>query len=80
MWLIGVDREWDNFWGVFEWVVVNDDVEIALMIVGGVSWLYWLVGIVVEGKRWFDDAFCCGGEVFDRVWVLVFMGWGLIDF
>jgi tetratricopeptide (TPR) repeat protein len=50
------------------------------MIAGGASWPHWLTGMVVEGKRWLDDAFACGGEADERTRALALTGRGLLDF
>src|SRR5204863_524327 len=63
-----------------DWAVANDDADTALMIAGGASWPHWLRGTVIEGKRWLDDAFACGGEADERTRALALTGRGLIDF
>jgi len=60
--------------------VANDDAEAALMIAGGAAWPHWLTGMVVEGRRWLDDAFGCGGEADERTRALALTGRGLLDF
>ena len=50
------------------------------MIAGGASWPHWLTGMVIEGKRWLDDAFACGGEADERTRALALTGRGLLDF
>jgi tetratricopeptide (TPR) repeat protein len=50
------------------------------MIAGGASWPHWLRGTVIEGKRWLDDAFACGGEADERTRALALTARGLIDF
>ena len=61
-WLTAIDQEHDNLRAALDWAVANDDAETALMIAGGASWPHWLRGTVIEGKRWLDDAFACGGR------------------
>lgn len=79
-WLMAIDAEADNVRAALEWAVANDDAETALTIAGGTSWPHWLSGSVIEGKRWLDDAFACGGEASDRARGLGLIGRGLIDF
>ncbi len=79
-WLTAIDQEHDNLRAALEWAVANDDAETALTIAGGASWPHWLAGIVIEGKRWIDDAFACGGEVEERTRALGLTGRGLLDF
>ena len=54
--------EHDNLRAALDWAIANDDAETALLIAGGAAWPHWLTGMVVEGRRWLDDAFACGGE------------------
>ncbi len=61
-WLTAIDQEHDNLRAALDWAVATDDAETALMIAGGAAWPHWLTGQVVEGRRWLDDAFACGGE------------------
>ena len=79
-WLTAIDQEHDNLRAALDWAVANDDAETALMIAGGASWPHWLRGTVIEGKRWLDDAFACGGEADERTRALALTGRGLIDF
>jgi Predicted ATPase len=79
-WLTAIDQEHDNLRAALEWAVANDDAEIALTIAGGASWPHWLAGMVIEGKRWVDDAFACGGEAEERTRALALTGRGLLDF
>ena len=79
-WLTAIDQEHDNLRAALEWAVANDDAETALMIAGGASWPHWLTGMVIEGKRWLDDAFACGGEADERTRALALTGRGLLDF
>jgi predicted ATPase len=79
-WLMAIDQEQDNLRGALEWAVASDDAETALRIAGGVSWPHWLAGTVVEGKRWLDDAFACGGQVSESTRALALVGRGVIDF
>ena len=79
-WLTAIDEERDNLRAALEWAVANDDAETALMIAGGTSWPHWLAGTALEGKRWLDDAFACGGEADERTRALALTGRGLIDF
>lgn len=79
-WLTAMDQEHDNLRAVLDWAVANDDAETALMIAGGAAWPHWLTGTVVEGRRWLDDAFACGGEADERTHALALTGRGLLDF
>jgi predicted ATPase/DNA-binding SARP family transcriptional activator len=79
-WLTAVDQEHDNLRAALDWAVANDDADTALMIAGGASWPHWLRGTVIEGKRWIDDAFACGGVADERTRALALTGRGLIDF
>ena len=36
--------------------------------------------MVIEGRRWLDDAFACGGEADERTRALALTGRGLLDF
>jgi predicted ATPase len=58
-WLTAIDQEHDNLRAALEWAVANDDADTALTIAGGTCWPHWLAGMVIEGKRWLDDAFGC---------------------
>jgi len=79
-WLTAMDEEHDNLRAALDWAVANDDAETALMIAGGAAWPHWLTGMVVEGRRWLDDAFTCGGEADERTRALALTGRGLLDF
>ncbi|MEY2449182.1 MAG: hypothetical protein QOH79_2658 [Acidimicrobiaceae bacterium] len=79
-WLTAIDQEHDNLRAALEWAVANDDAETALTIAGGTSWPHWLAGMVIEGKRWLDDAFGCAGEADERTRALALTGRGLLDF
>ena len=79
-WLTAIDQEHDNLRAALEWAVANDNAEIALTIAGGASWPHWLASMVVEGKRWIDDAFACEGEADERTRALALTGRGLLDF
>jgi predicted ATPase/DNA-binding SARP family transcriptional activator len=79
-WLTAMDPEQDNLRAALEWAVANDDAETALMIAGGASWPHWLAGTVVEGRRWLDDAFACGGAASESTRALALTGRGLIEF
>ena len=79
-WLTAIDQEHDNLRAALDWAVANDDADTALMIAGGASWPHWLRGTVIEGKRWLDDAFACGGVADERTRALALTGRGLIDF
>ncbi|MEY2569807.1 MAG: hypothetical protein QOE63_157, partial [Acidimicrobiaceae bacterium] len=79
-WLTAIDQEHDNLRAALEWAVANDDAETALTIAGGTSWPHWLAGMVIEGKRWLDDAFGCAGAVDERTRALALTGRGLLDF
>ncbi len=79
-WLTAMDQEHDNLRAALEWAVANDDAETALMIAGGAAWPHWLTGMVVEGRRWLDDAFACSGEADERTRALALTGRGLLDF
>ncbi|MEO5899959.1 MAG: BTAD domain-containing putative transcriptional regulator [Ilumatobacteraceae bacterium] len=79
-WLTAVDREQDNIRGALEWAVANHDAETALTIAGGASWPHWLAGTAVEGRRWLEDAFRCGGDASLCARALALTGRGLIHF
>ena len=79
-WLTAMDQEHDNLRGALDWAVANDDAETALMVAGGAAWPHWLTGTVVEGRRWLDDAFACGGEADERTRALALTGRGHLDF
>ena len=79
-WLVAIDREQDNLRGALEWAVATDDAETALTIAGGAAWPHWLRGTIVEGKRWLEEAFTCGGEATDGARALALTGRGLADF
>ena len=79
-WLTAIDDEQDNLRAALEWAVANDDAETALTIAGGASWPHWLAGTLVEGRRWLDDAFACGGEASESTRALALTGRGLIEF
>jgi predicted ATPase/DNA-binding SARP family transcriptional activator len=79
-WLTAIDREQDNVRGALEWAVANDDAETALTIAGGASWPHWLRGTMVEGKRWIDEAFACGGQSSEVARAMALTGRGLLDF
>lgn len=79
-WLTAMDQEHDNLRAALDWAVAGDDAESALMIAGGAAWPHWLTGMVVEGRRWLDDAFACGGEADERTRALALTGRGLLDF
>jgi predicted ATPase len=79
-WLTAIDQEHDNLRAALEWAVANDDAETALTIAGGTSWPHWLAGMVIEGKRWLDDAFGCAGDADECTRALALTGRGLLDF
>jgi len=79
-WLTAMDQEHDNLRAALDWAAAEDDAEAALMIAGGAAWPHWLTGAVVEGRRWLDDAFACGGEADERTLALALTGRGLLDF
>ena len=79
-WLTAVDREQDNLRGALEWAADTGDAETALTIAGGASWPHWLRGTAIEGKRWLDAAFACGGEASDAVVALARAGRAILDF
>ncbi|MDQ3293833.1 MAG: tetratricopeptide repeat protein, partial [Actinomycetota bacterium] len=79
-WLRAIDLEHDNLRVALDWAVANDDAETALLIAGGAAWPHWLTGMVVEGRRWLDDAFACRGEADERTRALGLTGRGLLDF
>ena len=79
-WLTAMDDEHDNIKAALDWAVANGDAETALMIAGGAAWPHWLTGMVVEGRRWLDDAFACRGEADERTRALALTGRGLLDF
>jgi predicted ATPase/DNA-binding SARP family transcriptional activator len=79
-WLTAIDQEHDNLRAALEWAIANDDADTALTIAGGTSWPHWLAGMVIEGKRWLDDAFGCTGEPDERTQALALTGRGLLDF
>ncbi len=80
VWLTAIDQEHDNLRAALDWAVDNDDAETALMIAGGTAWPHWLMGGVVEGRRWLDDAFACEGDADERTRALALTGRGLIEF
>ncbi len=77
-WLTAIDQEHDNLRAALEWAVANDDAATALTIAGGTSWPHWLAGMVIEGKRWLDDAFGCAGDADERTRALALTGRGLL--
>jgi predicted ATPase/DNA-binding SARP family transcriptional activator len=79
-WLTAMDEEHDNLRAALDWAVAGDDAETALTIAGGASWPHWLAGRVIDGKRWLDDAFACGGPADERTVALALTGRGLLDF
>jgi predicted ATPase/DNA-binding SARP family transcriptional activator len=79
-WLTAIDAEHDNLRAALDWAIANDDAETALLIAGGAAWPHWLTGMVVEGRRWLDDAFACRGAVTERTRALGLTGRGLLDF
>jgi predicted ATPase len=79
-WLTAIDHEQDNLRAALEWAVAKDDAETALTIAGGASWPHWLAGTLVEGRRWLDDAFACGGDASESSRALALTGRGLIEF
>jgi tetratricopeptide (TPR) repeat protein len=79
-WLTAMDADHDNLRAALEWALATDDAETALLIAGGAAWPHWLTGMVVEGRRWLDDAFACRGEVDERTRALALTGRGLLDF
>jgi predicted ATPase/DNA-binding SARP family transcriptional activator len=79
-WLTAIDAEHDNLRAALDWAVANDDAATALVIAGGAAWPHWLTGMVVEGRRWLDDAFACRGEADERIRALALTGRGLLDF
>ncbi len=79
-WLTAMDQEHDNLRAALDWAVANEDAETALTIAGGAAWPHWLTGMVVEGRRWLDDAFVCAGEADERTTALALTGRGLLDF
>ncbi|MEO7556050.1 MAG: AfsR/SARP family transcriptional regulator, partial [Acidimicrobiales bacterium] len=79
-WLTAIDQEHDNLRAALDWAVATDDAETALMIAGGTAWPHWLTGMVVEGRRWLDDAFACNGEAHECTRALALTGRGLLDF
>jgi len=79
-WLTAIDRDYDNLRAALEWAVANDDAETAMTIAGGTSWPHWLAAMVIEGKRWLDDAFACAGDVDECTRALALTGRGLLDF
>ncbi len=79
-WLTAIDQEHDNLRAALDWAIANDDAETALTIAGGTSWRHWLAGMVIEGKRWLDDAFGCAGDAAERTRGLALTGRGLLDF
>ena len=79
-WLTAMDQEHDNLRAALDWAVANDDAETALTIAGGAAWPHWLTGMVVEGRRWLDDAFACPGQADERTRALALTGRGLLDF
>ena len=79
-WLTAIDQEHDNLRAALDWAIANDDADTALTIAGGTSWPHWLGGMTIEGKRWIDDAFMCGGDADERTRALALTGRGLLDF
>ena len=79
-WLIEIDQEQDNLRAALEWAVANDDAETALTIAGGASWTHWLAGSLMEGRRWLDEAFACGGDASDSARALAKTGRALLEF
>ncbi len=79
-WLTAMDQDHDNLRAALDWAAANDDADTALMIAGGPAWPHWLTGMVVEGRRWLDDAFACGGGAGERTRALALTGRGLLDF
>ena len=77
-WLIAITAEHDNLRAALEWAIDNDDAETAMLIAGGSAWSHWLTGTAVEGKRWVDDAFACGGDLSDATRALGLAGRGLL--
>ena len=72
--VVGVDSS-NASAAALDWAVANDDAETALMIAGGAAWPYWLTGMVVEGRRWLEDAFACPGEADERTRALALATW-----
>jgi predicted ATPase len=79
-WLKAMDADHDNLRAALEWAVANDDAVTAMLIAGGAAWPHWLTGMIVEGRRWLDDAFACRGVVDERTRALALTGRGLLDF
>jgi predicted ATPase/DNA-binding SARP family transcriptional activator len=79
-WLTAIDQEQDNLRAALEWAVTNDDADTALTIAGGASWPHWLAGTLVEGRRWLDAAFACGGTPTASARGLGLTGRGLLEF
>jgi tetratricopeptide (TPR) repeat protein len=79
-WLTAIDAEHDNLRAALDWAIANDDAQTALLIAGGAAWPHWLTGMVVEGRRWLDDAFACRGEADERTRALGLTGRGLLEF
>jgi predicted ATPase/DNA-binding SARP family transcriptional activator len=79
-WLTAIDVEQDNLRAALEWAVATDDAETALTIAGGASWPHWLAGTLVEGRRWLDDAFACGGPASEHTRALALTGRALLEF
>jgi predicted ATPase/DNA-binding SARP family transcriptional activator/tetratricopeptide (TPR) repeat protein len=79
-WLTAMDADHDNLRAALEWAIANDDAETAMLIAGGAAWPHWLTGMIVEGRRWLDDAFACRGVVDERTRALALTGRGLLDF
>jgi predicted ATPase len=77
-WLIAITAEHDNLRAALEWAIDNDNAETATLIAGGSAWSHWLTGTAVEGKRWVDDAFACGGDLSDATRALGLAGRGLL--
>ena len=79
-WLRAMDADHDNLRAALEWAIANDDAETAMLIAGGAAWPHWLTGMIVEGRRWLDEAFACRGVVDERTRALALTGRGLLDF
>ena len=79
-WLHAVHAERDNLRAALEWAVDSGDAETGLTIAGGTAWHHWLAGSQVEGLRWIDEAFGCGGSPSPAVLALARTGRGLLRF